>query len=119
MIFGVGKEGWILIQEIAEQRGVGVACRFADEVLGWVERWMRFGEVLRAFVVRIRVTGQEVGCCFWGANFGDLRIEPAVLRVKKSAQAGKLVGGDGVEEEVVVRGHFVFGRGSFTSDWCL
>ena len=113
MVVGVVEEGGILIQKIAEQRGVGVACRFPDEVLGWVEGWMRFGEIFGAVVVRCRVTGEEVGCRFWAAGLGDLGIELAVLRVEESAEGGEIVGGDGVEEQVVVRGHFVFGRGSF------
>ena len=113
MVFGVRKEGRILIQKIAEQKGVGVACRLPDEILGRVEVWMRFGEVFGAIIVGSRVTGEEIGCYFWGAGRSDSRIELVVLRVEQSADGGEIVNGDGVEEEKVVRGHFVFGRGSF------
>ena len=36
-----GKERGILIQNIAEQTGVAVACGFPGEILDWVEGWMR------------------------------------------------------------------------------
>ena len=44
---------------------------------------------------------------------GGLRKELAVLCVEESAEAWKIIGGDGVEERVVVCGHFVFHRESF------
>ena len=113
MVVGSGKEGGILIQKKAEWRGVGVACRFPDEVLERVEGWVRVGEILGTLVVESRVTGEEVGCRFWGTGLGEFGIEFPVLRVEESAQAGNVVGGDGVEKKVVVRRHFVFGRGSF------
>ena len=67
---------------------------------------MRGGEELGVFSVGNRVTGEEVGCCFWGAGLGGLSEELAVLGAEQSAEGGEIVGGDGVEERILADRHF-------------
>lgn len=49
----------------------------------------------------IWLTGEEVGCCLWGANLCRLGEELAVLDLEESAEDGKIIGGDSVEERIV------------------
>lgn len=90
----------MLVDEVAEESGVNVACGFTGKVLGWIEIWIGVGGVL-GVVFGNWVTGEEVGCCFWGAILCGFREELEVLILKDRAKGGEIVGGDGVEEWVV------------------
>lgn len=91
MVVDGGKEGGILIQKIAKQKGVGVAYGFPGEILDWVEGLTWGGKILGEFFFRMWVTGEEVGCYFRRTGSGGLRNELAVLCVEESAEAWEIL----------------------------
>ena len=61
--------------------------------------------MMRSFHGNRLMTGEKVGCCFWGAMLSDLGEELAVLGLEEGAEGAEIVSGNGVEERVV-HGHW-------------
>ena len=97
-----GKEGGILIEEVAEKIHVSVACGLTSKVSSRANFWIGGGKFLGVVFGNL-VAGEEVGCYFWGAILGNLREELAILILEEGAEGREIIGGDGVEE-------WVFGR---------
>lgn len=66
---------------------------------------MRVDDVLGVICFGNRVSGEQVGCCFWSTSPGGLGEELAVLGFEDGSESGETVVRDGLEERVVVCGH--------------